>query len=239
MRNNFIILVLNLICVLIVLQIQFEFIFINLFDFTPDTNKKINQLLFIFSTGFILSSIFHLIVNVLPNHRRKKTTESIIDNKIRRIGSDMNFLLAYIMESNQIKLKDVASVTNMSLDFLFDRTVTFKHTSFTNNGLPLSIDYTPTKEKELLKTFRSRIIENCDYILNLPFIDTIDFSLINLISSIRDSGYFYDIEVMAREENFVIPRYAEDFKTFFKYYRRLEKKKNFSKNEIKNIIEKE
>ncbi len=48
MRNNLIILGLNVICILIIIQIQFDLFFLNPFDFDSNMIIKINQLLFIF-----------------------------------------------------------------------------------------------------------------------------------------------------------------------------------------------
>ncbi len=153
------------------------------------------------------------------------------------IGSDMSFLLAYVLERNHITTNDIVTLTNKSFEFLSDKVVTFEFTSYTSGGIPITFDYKPNSEKDLITLLQTKIQDNCDYILNLPFIDTIDFALIRLITSIRDSGYFWDIDVMSREENFVLPRYADNFKSFFNYYKRLKRLKRFTIREVKKIRE--
>ena len=234
-KGHYILLTINLICILIVIQVQFEIVYLKPFINNSSIVQKFNQLLLIFSTGFILSSIFHLLVNIIPDNRKRKITESIIDDKIKMIGRDMQFLIEYILKSNNLNRDKISLTDNVNISFLSDKNVAFEYDTISRNFPSFTFNQDPINEKLLCKNIKDKIINNCEYILKLPFINSLDYSTIKLIASINDSAYFKGIEIMLKEENFAIFNFTKHFMKFMSFYDVIERKKEFDKVDIKSV----
>lgn len=224
----------NIFCVLVIIQVKFKIIYLNPFDFNIDFINIINDIFYIFSTGFILSSIFYFLVNIVPDNKKRKISKPIVNKKIKLIGTDMSYLIEYVKKNNEIDDEKIKNSKICNLSYPSDKQVSFEYGIVSEkeqkfNFLPENIN-----ENDFFMEHKNSIIKNCDYILKLPFINLFDISLIKLIASIRDSGYLWDIE--KKEEYVKLSNvYYKDFKKFIKYYNGLEKIQKFNKIEIKNI----
>lgn len=215
----------NLLCIFIIILVYSNFFGKIFFKI----NEKLESLLIVFSSGFILSSLFYCVVNYLPDNRKRKITQSIIQEKLECIGKNLQFIIEFVLANNNLKINNIKNISPPKSQF-----VKFKRTLQIEKLKDSEFEEENENEKKLLNDKRIKVISDCDYILNLPFINTIDFSIIKLIASIRNSDYLKEID-MNTDEVLLIGKHDEHFKLLISYFNELLFFVNLKKLSIKII----
>jgi hypothetical protein len=201
-RLNIFLIAVNIICLLFIIQIQFQIFYLNPLNYSNSIVEKVNTLILIFSTGWILSTIFHLVVNILPNMYRQKVTETIIKDKLISIAQEMKFLISYIYKRSNFK-ENVDDISELKIikGFPKNHKVIIQRDYGKDEEIGIKLVFNgETTEFEFIHNQIKTITNNCDYILNLPFIDTVDFNLIKLLTEIKSSNYL-EILCIAMEQS--------------------------------------
>jgi hypothetical protein len=219
-KHTIIFILLNIISLFTIFQITFEIIYINPFDINIEALIKINNLLLIFSTGFVLSSLFHIIVNIIPAYKKKKITTEIIRERINEIAFNLEFLIKFTIFRNDIAALEANSSETINIKPIKKSETTeflFKYANYEFN-----------QEKVLANEFyqkrKTLIIQTCDEILSLPFIDSIDIKYIQLISNIRNSKFLYYLNPSKQEEMELLGKSNQQLIILNKYLNELKTK---------------
>lgn len=181
---------LNVICTLAVIQIQFKIVVLNPFNLNSIAVKKWNEIFLIFSSGFILSSLFYFIVNKLPNIRRKNITNSIINDSLNSLFKDSLIILEYTFKRNGFSEEDLKN-DNIKFegDFPSNKKFYIQEVEQIRESPHELISDFSIKEDQYLQYKINQVIKYANFILGLPFIDTIDFDIIKLVSSIKNADF--------------------------------------------------
>ncbi len=98
---------LNIISLILVCWIQLK-----LFPLIEVSNERfdvngINNIVLTLSYGIITSTIFYIIVVLIPNQKRKKTTKLVIQRHINLITDKLTVIFLYLYKKNNNKIEEL------------------------------------------------------------------------------------------------------------------------------------
>lgn len=185
---------LNLIAVLLILQIELNFIRLIPSELGADPAKKINSLVSSFSQGLILSSLFYVLVVFIPEYLRKKTAMGLLLPRLRGITTSLQQSIGYLCHKYNLpaqkdafrglELKHFEKITKLDNElknFKFKR-MTGKNWAHEYSG--------NVRELESFVRERSYVISSIDEILSLPIIQYVDDELIESLATLRNSWFY-------------------------------------------------
>ena len=224
-----ILILLNILSVFFVLQIKLKLI--PLFQTNSSTYliKNINDLIVNLSVGMILSTLFFIIVVLLPELIKRKSTLKIIQARLDTIGNELNHSMFYFthkrMSMKIDSLKKLQKNDFKKISGLSRKRMNFKYTILGTHGhwIPFSSgEYT---ELDFFINQKKIIIKKIDEIFSLPTITQVDDELIEILAELRDCHFYGTIRAYERfgekvsDENFN--------QGIYEYYRILKKLKKY------------
>lgn len=206
---------LAIICLIIILQIYFFQIPLNLFNFSLDIMEKINNILLNLSISIIAAYIFYIINVQIVNHFRERKTRALIHDYLSDIVNQINLGQEYLSKKH-FQGKDFNHLTKND----FDKLITLQQTEIDgkyneeNTLGEMQIIHTGIlSETDLFENERIVVMHNIQIIFSFPYISSIDYELVNLLHKIK-SSYFY-IGVRAIKEG---QKYVDFERYFFEHY---------------------
>jgi len=191
---HYILVGLNLIAILLVLQIELNFIPLIPSELSVNLARKINGLVSAFSQGLILSSLFYFLVILIPEYRRKRTAMTLILPRLRGITTSLQESIGYLCYKHNLpaqkdsfrglKLSHFEKITKLDNEL---KNFHFKRMTGNNwvHDLTGSI-----RELESFVRERKHVISSIDGILSLPIIQYVDDELIQSLATLRDSWFY-------------------------------------------------
>lgn len=217
MNNKLILVGINFVCLILLLQIRFQFFPLINFHLSENVSNNFNELIANISLGIIISTIFYLVVVYYPEKSKRNTTLKIIQPRLNTILNQINISVSYLsnnrINSNKkrLELQDFECI-----DSLDTRSMNFYYEIFGNHNkwIPFS-----TGEQTELNHFRQEkelIIRKIDEIFKIPTISILDEDLIANLAKLRDCLFYSAVESYNRWGKRVTVTY---FKTaIYDYY---------------------
>lgn len=225
---NWILLVLNLFSVFLLIQIKLELIPLFPSNLKPNYLDSLNELISAFSIGIIISTIFYLIVSVLPNRIKSVRTQKIIQPKLNTIGSQINESIFYMV--NKYSDEPVLSIQNLhSNNFsrikkLENKPRNFKYSVLNDGGNWVNLSTGHITEYEHFFQHRKLMIEKIDDIFSLPNITNLNNGIIENLAEIRDSSFLFSISTYETfGERIANEDLGEKLYEYYKVFKKLKK----------------
>ena len=192
---HIIVLALNAICLILILQIDFEFIPLIGVEILQDRATKINGLISNLSQGTLISSIFYFLLVYVPEYSKQKSIRIIIQWSLRAIVDQMQKTTAYLDYKYDLHV-DYSNI-NLTCFLGFEDLKDQKLDEILNNVSRMPGTDSPTMtEFELLAGSRSVILTQIQKILQEPGIIYEDEKFIEILSKLRDCTYLASVEFL-------------------------------------------
>jgi hypothetical protein len=146
-----------------------------------------------------------LIVVLIPDYLKEKSTQKIIQPRINTILNELNMAIHYFhtnkIEESPKLIENLSEEDFESIKQLQKNKMNFKYEIYGTHG-----NWTPFSSGELteIKFFsmqRNLVIKKIDEIFSLPTITSVDDELIELLSKLRNSQFYSVVEVYERFSN--------------------------------------
>jgi len=182
------------------------------------------------SVGFLLSSIFYVIVVYFPQQERRKSVKKALEGELKELEEYMlmHILLIRAWNDNNDLIKideDSIQIPELNKYVLLEKTLKFQKVSSKKHylyGKPSTSeprDPEKTMRIEFLQNYARKIFDVATFLTNLPSIDTQETQLIKTLLKIRNSGY---IDVLLKyDEEGTIGGFGLSFKKFYSLYKKL------------------
>ncbi|REC62882.1 hypothetical protein DRF65_08660 [Chryseobacterium pennae] len=207
---------LNIICLLLILNIKFFHLSLVNVDFTAETIKTANDIIYNLATSIIASYIFYVINIQIVSYYREKKTQKLISGYLSDILQQINIGQAYLRERyfenidfKTLKLSNFDNLhtlkNNDEIAFSYERKNELGNTIACSTGTFTELDLF-IEEKKLVR-------KNIDIIFSFPYAISLDYDLVRLLYKIQ-SCYFY-IGISNIKDGI---KYSNFEKHFFEHY---------------------
>ena len=225
---NWILLTLNLISIFFLLQIKLDVIPLFPSNMELSVIENLNELISRFSIGIIISTIFYLIVSVLPNEIKRIKTQKIIQPRLNTIGNQINQSIYYLVNKyseNKIKsIKNLNKNNFLGIKKLENKLQNFNYSILNNNGDWVNISTGNQTEYQHFFHHKNLIQEKIDEIFSLPNITNLNNGIIENLAELRDCSFISAISMYEQYgERIANENLGEEFFEYYKKFVRLKK----------------
>lgn len=222
---HIILVVINILSILILLQVVFQAIPCWECDWPTDKITRVNDMAKDFSITVISSTIFYLLLVVIPEEIKRRQIRKRTQDAIDSLANGMQEIIAYLAykcsisrktdDSHYLKIEPAAfgSIT----DFQKNQQTGFYY-SYTQNGQK---ELTNVSNWDEISYLYSRVCwlkrATLDY-LDIPVIVYENPELVLLIRQIRRSTFIWDVEMKHSMPFCIISKMNENIQTFYSLY---------------------
>lgn len=194
--------ILNILSVIFILQINFGLIPLIISSFNITTITNINGLVINISYGFVVSSIFYLIVVYFPEREKRKSTNKIIQSRLCAIANEINKSIHYLyskrLDSKDVRIDKLEFSHFEPIICLDKRVMKFNYKIKGSHGgwIPFG-----TGEQLEINSYvheREIVLSKIDELLALPTIIYIDFELIEILVRLRDCWFYSGVAIFLK-----------------------------------------
>ena len=215
----------SILCLLIILQINFFEIPLNWCNLDTINIEKTNNIIFNLATNIIAGYIFYLINIQLVNYFRGKKTRKLIDNYLIDIATQMKVGQLYLEKTyfsgkdfNKLIDSDFSSITTLKKD-----KTSFSYKQINTLGEENKISTAGLSEIDLFYEEMDMVSRNIQVIYSFPYISTIDYELMSVLHKIQ-SSFFY---IGVRNIKYYDATYLNFDKHLFEHYKTFKELTNY------------
>ena len=166
-----------------------------------ELTKSLNDLIFELALSIIASTIFYIIVVVIPEQQKEKSTLAVIRPRLKTITNELVQSIHYLQGRLNLNKKNINKLTKEDfngLTALYNKSMNFKYliTNKENQWIPFStgdISEIQHFERECIL-----VIRKIDEILALPIIINLNIELIETLAKLRDCWFYAGIKSYAQ-----------------------------------------
>ena len=220
-----ILLVINLLSIIILLQVVFQAIPYWECDWPTDKITRVNDMAKDFSITVISSTIFYLLLVVIPEEIKRRQIRKCTQDAIDSLANGMQEIIAYLAYKCSVSrntddphyLKIEPAAFGPITDFQKNHQTGFYY-SYTQNGKK---ELTNVSNWDEISYLYSRVCwlkrATLDY-LDIPVIVYENPELVLLIRQIRRSTFIWDVEMKHSMTFCTIPKMNENIQVFYSLY---------------------
>lgn len=223
--------ILNSVSLFFILQIEFSLLPLINCSLKVENVKNINEVIVTLSRGFILSSLFYLIVVFIPESNKRKSTMKLILPRLNTMANELHNSVQYLYSRRlasihkpieKLVFSDFEPITGID-----KRRLDFCYSIKGSQGPWIPFSSGEQTELDHFKYERKLVTTKIDEIFALPTVIYLDDNLIEILANLRDSRFYSHIDFL---DKFGPPTNAEDISlSVFEYFALFQRLKRYAK----------
>lgn len=211
---NIILVITNVIALLIIVQITFDLIPLNPFDYDSERIKKINDITLGFSLGYIVSSLFYLFGTVIPHELDKTRVQKIVSPYLSDIYSRLYITQLFFKDKfNCQSINSISTQNLQSFKSLSNSKISFSYQEKNENKYQ-TVSYHAFTEIDFFEDERDLVLNNIDTILANPFLSGLNDNLIFTLTRLRTEMFYVGVTRHVESKNNSVPFMYMDFEKY-------------------------
>lgn len=213
---------------------------------SSDLTRKTYLLIYNLAVGYILSIVFYLIVNVIPEKIKVSKAKQLIKKQMNQLLESMEKIISIILKlyDIDIKLKDIALKDLLTLDsniIYKNIEIAYLTETYYNNGKRKVGVKSYSNFSEYIKNNITVILDTIKYMRDFEYFYNSEIDVIELIRTIEKCKFIscYNKKTLNDNQCFKLADTSTSFYEFIILYLKLRKLKYHSEYTISSLIEKD